>query len=95
MKVTNLETMEVGGMVLLEKELGNTWGVDPRVIKAIFDSQKYEDHVCFTDNQGWHSKGVYVTPFEDGKMSLEVHWAFRPYWGGSYGGCDLELEIVV
>lgn len=97
MKVTNLETNEVGGLEMLREELARVWDQNnDRVISAVENGQSYEDHWEHSDIQGWHSKGVYVTPFDGSKMSVEVHWSFKPSVlpGESYGGCDLELEIV-
>ena len=97
MLVKNLETELTGGVEFLSRELARVWDKhNGKVLEAVKSGQKYEDHILFSDGQGLHSKGVYVKPLSDGKISLEVHWAFEPRWplGNSYGGCDLDLEIV-
>jgi len=96
MKVMNLETSEMGGLEFLVKELNRVWDQNnDRVISAVENGQSYEDHCEFADIQGWHSKGVYVTHW-NGVASVQVHWGFKPSLlpGESYGGCDLDLEIV-
>ena len=94
MKVTNLETSEMGGIELLKAELLRVWKDDPKVIEAVLERKPYEQHSEFTSLSGHHSKGVYVMPEENG-TSIQVHWGFRPSGSSnSYGGCDLDLIVA-
>jgi len=94
MKVTNMMTDECGGQELLVKELERVWKDDPKVLAAILAKSSYEDHAEFTSLSGYHSKGIYVTPFESG-VSVQVHWGYIPSGSRNpYGGCDLDLVVA-